>query len=145
MFKVIVERPRPRPWKGKRRLPRPDESSPKWQPVSRGRGTKGLNENLAPLARWLRRQVGRPWDKVYSELSAGVSVRSAVQHHVRQHLPDLVVLHPEEIDGVLHQLGTWRAPQPLGRWKEQLYVCPRTRLLRLQPKLPKAKPPAQSV
>ena len=133
MFKVIVERPRRGgSWLREHPLPKPDESSPKWQPMGRGRGTKTLNENLAPLERWLRRQVNRPWDKVYSELSGVVSVRSAVQQHVRQHVPDLVALHVHELDGVLHEQGRWGRFSPLGRWgRDRLYVCPRTGLLRL--------------
>lgn len=51
---------------------------------------KALNENLAPLRRFLERQVGRPWDKVYSEIRAGIDTRSAIGLHVMQHLPDMV-------------------------------------------------------
>ena len=51
-------------------------------------GLKLLNENLAPLRRYLERQVGRPWDKVYSEIAEGLRVASTVQRHVRDHLRD---------------------------------------------------------
>ena len=33
----------------------------------RAYGYKSLNENLAPLRRYLVRQVDRPWNKVWSE------------------------------------------------------------------------------
>jgi hypothetical protein len=49
---------------------------------------KGLDENLAPLKRWLHKQVHRPWDKVYAELCSGIDRRSTVQAHVfRAHRP----------------------------------------------------------
>jgi hypothetical protein len=51
---------------------------------------KNLNENLKPLKRFLERNVGRPWDKVYSELRAGIDTRSAIGLHVMQHLFDYV-------------------------------------------------------
>jgi hypothetical protein len=47
---------------------------------------KSLNENLAPLRRYLRSQVGRPWDKVYSEICQHMNRDSAVQLHIWQHL-----------------------------------------------------------
>jgi hypothetical protein len=130
MFKVLLERPRYGAGRGRkgRRAPL-DELSPSWEPIGRN-GTKGLNENLAPLHRWLRRQVGRPWDKVYSELSAVVSVRSAVQQHVRDHVPDLVRLHVQERDGRLYAWRRCGPPEPVGLRRTELYVCPRTGLLR---------------
>jgi hypothetical protein len=54
--------------------------------------TKSLNENLAPLRRYLARQVGRPWSKVYSEISENLRVTNAVQQHVRDHLKDFVAI-----------------------------------------------------
>ena len=131
MFKVIVERPRRGGSWMRRRPRRRDADAPAKEPMSRGRGTKGLNENLAPLARWFRSQVGRPWDRVFSELCAHVNVRSAVQQHVRDHVKHLVALHVEERDGELVRLD-WYTPRPLLEWtNEALYVCPRTGLLRL--------------
>jgi hypothetical protein len=53
-------------------------------------GGKALNENLSPLKKFLRSQVGRPWDKVYSDLNKHVKVSNAVQAHVRQHLDGMV-------------------------------------------------------
>ena len=54
--------------------------------------TKSLNENLAPLRRYLTSQVGRPWSKVYSEISANLKATNAVQQHVRDHLKDYVAV-----------------------------------------------------
>lgn len=49
-----------------------------------------LNENLAPLRRFLSSRVGRRWDTVYAEISACLRPTSAVQQHVRGHLSDFV-------------------------------------------------------
>ena len=54
---------------------------------------KQLNENLAPLKRYLGKQVGRPWNAVYRDLSAGLRATSAVQQHVRDHIWDYVERH----------------------------------------------------
>ena len=85
MFKVIVERPR---WgashaqsvKLKRSL-EPDRKSIglKRDVKINAPYFKGLNENLAPLVRFLRSRRGRRWD-----------TGSTVKMHVRQHLDDFV-------------------------------------------------------
>jgi hypothetical protein len=141
MAKVIVERPRkkgcawPKPKGYDRRLRRyGDDGPPGREGIKacwRGR-TKYLNEHLGPLRRYLDKQVGRPWNQVFSEICAHINRSSAVQDHVRDHVEDYVTTHVLLVDGVpcsgegdgnygrpLHQLP-WR------RW----YVCPRTGLLR---------------
>jgi hypothetical protein len=92
--------------------------------------TKELNENLAPLKRYLRKQVGRPWNAVYRDLSARLRPTSAVQQHVRDHLWDYVERHvtlgPK---GEVFALSRpWvRTPWPLR--PGELFVHPRTGLL----------------
>src|SRR5258708_38763728 len=54
--------------------------------ASSARHQKHLNENLAPLRRYLMAQVGRPWDKVYGEIRGTIDTRSAIGLHVLQHL-----------------------------------------------------------
>lgn len=133
MFKVIVERPRHGGHcRTERRTP-VDEDSPareslRWRHLDR----KGLNENLRPLERYLQRQVGRPWDKVYSELCAGIDRRSTVQQHIHEHIDDFVAVRVVLIDGEPHAPLYWGQPQPLaGRWARRFYVDPRSGLLRL--------------
>jgi hypothetical protein len=41
---------------------------------------KALNENLAPLRRYLLKQIGRPWNKVFSEICQNLRVDSVVQN-----------------------------------------------------------------
>ncbi len=141
MAKVIVERPRLKGWawnkpKGyQRQLRRCGEEGPpsregikaRWQ--SR---TKSFNEHLGPLRRYLDKQVGRPWDKVYSEICAHIDRGSVVQKHVHTHIEQYVARNVILIDGVpCNGDGSFQYGKPL----QQLgyphwYVCPRTGLLR---------------
>lgn len=139
MFEVIIERPR---WghrgmkrKGRRgeRTERAFDRTPKTLGMGREGRTKALNENLAPLKRFLRKQVGRPWNAVRSEMSAVLSMSSAVQKHVLDHVRQFVEENPVMIDGVPHYpIASDGKYWPLGRWGRawRFYVCPRTGLLR---------------
>jgi hypothetical protein len=66
---------------------------------------KELNEYLNPLVRYLAKNCGRPWDKVYSEICENMDRRGAVQDHIFQHLFDYVELHPIFEDGRPHNTG----------------------------------------
>ncbi len=125
MARVIVERPRipdPNPRRG-RAVPLDD--LPKQQGMRRPYAPNGkaLNENLNPLRRYLEKQVGRPWDKVYAEISAHLRPTSAVQQHVRDHLHDFVAVKPRRLANQLRQ----RRGSDL--WHQPFYVHPRTGLL----------------
>lgn len=50
----------------------------------------GLADNLEPLKRWLARQVGRPWAKVYAGLGRIARPDSMHGAHIRGHLLDYV-------------------------------------------------------
>lgn len=141
MFKVIVERPRhgrhySRPRGRVEQAARQDpELFLQFESNSRGRGSKSLNENLAPLRRYLLRQVGRPWDRVHAEISAHLRLTSAVQRHVFEHLEDMVVQHVVIVD----RRPLWRRDlQPVlaSHWRHICYVCPNTGLLRAAPTRP---------
>jgi hypothetical protein len=142
MAKVIVERPRVGSRtrgaaKGYRRaLKRMGiEGAPRGEGMKRRHrgGTKFLNEHLGPLRRYLDAQVGRPWDKVFSEICAHIDRASAVQDHVRDHVADYVVTDVVLIDGIACSGEGGRCyGQPLHEmsWRRRWYVCPRTGLLR---------------
>ena len=117
MFKVIVERPRYHPPGGKTRgrLPRDPDDAPSREGIRRRYNIyarKNLSDNLAPLRRYLVKQVGRPWDKVLSEICQTLRLDSTVQRHVREHIADFV---------------SFAGPT----WLRPLYVDSRTGLLRL--------------
>jgi hypothetical protein len=136
MYKVIVERPRSGRFasaKGRWDQVGPDESSACREALHKYRRTKYLNENLAPLRRFLQAQVGRPWDRVFAEICSGIDRRNTVQQHIHQHLDGFVAIDVCVIDGELCvRRGGWGAPEPLSRrWAPEMYVDPRTRLLRV--------------
>lgn len=126
MFKVIVERPRrgvgyyrtlPNDYRAAKRFKLDDdfevddEFCGKTQPMRArqiGWDGKSLNENLNPLRRFLSKQVGRPWNDVYSEICTQLDTGSTVKQHVRQHLTDFVTVKTYiDADGDLIALTRW--------------------------------------
>jgi hypothetical protein len=143
MSKVIVERPRlGRSWAsetrpGRSRIVEDDDG----EPLRAGRGgrapkrekplkTKALNENLNPLKRYLASNVGRPWNKVYSEISEHLKPTSTVQQHVRDHLNDFVATKTRMKSGVVMVATRFGGERPLSEDWSLFYVHPRTGLLR---------------
>lgn len=104
--------------------------------------SKSLNENLAPLFRFLEKSVGRPWDEVYSEVREHLRMDSAVQLHVVQHL-NWTVTEKTYIGEDGHVYATDRSwhraynaldlPAPYSM--HNYYVHPETKLLCRQPRL----------
>ncbi len=146
MAKLLVERPRI----GSRFKTRAKGYRKRWQSTSleevptresiyRLRGsTRYLNEYLSPLIRYLHRQVGRPWNDVFSEICNHIRLDSAIQKHVRDHLFQYVQVVVEMKGGVPHFAGgNWgKIGQPIvkrtGRFRinnNLLYVSPETGLL----------------
>jgi len=82
------------------------------------------------LRRYLQSQVGRPWNKVHSEISRNLRLDSAVQSHVLDHLWDYVEVNTRLVDGeVCDAVGVPIAKS--GRWFRRLfYVCPKSGLLK---------------
>ena len=156
MHKVIVERPRflRARWENKKTALRltnqqralATDSSEEYDSgpcrASSRRHEKGLNENLAPLRRYLRRQVGRPWDKVYSEIRQTIDTRSTIGLHVLQHLEDYVATDAFIKDGVVCEF-TWSGAAPVRGW----YVHPKSGLLRFAKprKTTRTKAPLETV
>ena len=79
MARVIVERPRKGGHRSRGSRRQEYEDLPAHEGMRRPWAVRGdekeLNENLAPLRRYLARQVGRPWSKVYSEIGRTSSRR----------------------------------------------------------------------
>lgn len=135
MAQVIVERPRhgsrlKSRKKGYRKylqqtdiaeLPRCEPMLGRW----RGR-QRWFNEHLRPLERFLRSNIGRPWNKVHQELSEHVTFENVVQKHILTHVYEFVVRHVAVVNGQLVRAARHDWPLSPG----QMYVCPRTGLLR---------------
>jgi hypothetical protein len=133
MYKVIVERPR-RAKEGDAaaaRLRR-DYDGPMRLGMRAGYGYRSLNENLAPLRRYLRAQLGRPWNKVFSEICAGIDRRNTVQQHIHQHIRDFIAIDVEVCEGRLVDLADrWRFLRRDSGLAQELYVDPRSGLIHL--------------
>lgn len=133
MFKVIVERPRKS--KGSGRIAnrrRNDFDGPTFLGMRAGLGYRALNENLSPLRRYLHAQIGRPWNKVHAEISAGIDRRNTVQLHVLAHIDEMIAIQVEWHDGELVDVkdrACWRR-NDLPTIRQKLYVDPRTGLIR---------------
>lgn len=141
MAKVIVERPRrgsrgPFKYGRSRNVPLDDLPSK----VAMGRALDGavrdrreLNENLKPLKRYLRSQVGRRWDAVYRDISRELRATSAVQQHVRDHVWEEVECVVEV--GAKGRVWAFNAVRWAAGWRElrrgELYVDPRSGVLKV--------------
>lgn len=141
MSKVIVERPRAgrsvagkRPGRTRALTDDDDEPiravKPAREPKNRVQKTKSLNETLNPLKRYLASNVGRPWDKVYSEISEHLKPTSTVQQHVRDHLDDFVATKTRMKAGVVMATRRFGGEAPIADQYALFYVHPRTGLLR---------------
>lgn len=102
MHKVICEEPRHGGGRKKfaRRANLADEFLPKFEGMRRPhRDRKEFGEHLGPLRRWLRSQIGRPWDQIYGEASAVIKPDSVVRNHIKFHLLEFVHRHTFLRDG----------------------------------------------
>lgn len=135
LYKVIVERPRA--WKGgyerAARL-RDDHDGPARLGMRAGYAGVELNENLAPLRRYLLSQVGRPWDKVFSEICTGIDRRNTVQQHIHQHIEDFIATRVRIQGEALVDLTSWHRFPKVAGIRQQLFVDPRTGLIRINKK-----------
>ena len=145
MHKVIVERPRMlrSKWENRKTALRLSETQ-RAQAIgdaedydggsgraSSARHEKHLNENLAPLRRYLMAQVGRPWNKVYGEICRTIDTRSAIGLHVLQHVGGFISIDTFIQNGQVYERG-YRHPTEV----RGLYVHPVTGLIRLAKRRP---------
>lgn len=142
MFKVIVERPRwGRKYAKKSKLrydkcPDRKRATGRRMVLEHAGYTKSLNENLAPLKRYLDKQVGRPWNKVYSEICQNLDTGSTVKQHVRDHLTDFILVKVSvDPSGRLYSANAWGKPEAPDHWWAKLYVDPNDGLIKRTEKL----------
>src|SRR5260370_26467608 len=91
---------------------------------------KEFSDVLGPLRRYLRRQVGRPWDKVWSDISKTLDSRSLTGQHIFDHIrwevdQDAWIGD----DGRLYHKRRWGLIAPVNG----LYVHPATGILSYKP------------
>lgn len=102
----------------------------------KGYERKEFGENLKPLARFLQKQVGRPWDKVYAEIRDVCEPTGTVNAHIYAHLWDFVIKDvfigpdgkPWQKAGAKYGSESPLTASP-GSWWHALYVHPVTGLL----------------
>jgi hypothetical protein len=94
MAKVIVERPRVVDARVRRPRREAIEDAPARVSMRHCAKTSGItkyfSDNLSPLIRCIDKQVGRSWNKVFSEMSLELNLASPVQYHLRLHIDELV-------------------------------------------------------
>src|SRR5207247_5947029 len=99
-----------------------------------GSNWKDFSDLLGPLRRYLRKQVGRTWDKVWSEITQTLDSRSLTGQHIFDHIRSEV---EQEAwigeDGRLYHKRRWGSIQRL----DGLYVHPVTGLLSCKPESPR--------
>ena len=148
MGKVLVERPRIDRWAGdsrpdkgyRKRLQKcldAGDSPPRVEGIKEQhrRHRKFFNEHLGPLRKFLDANVGRPWDKIYSEICAHINRGNVVQKHILTHLFDYVVTCTVLIDGEpcrgeAHYSNRYGESLRTSDRRHRWYVCPKSGLLR---------------
>ncbi len=144
MHKVVIERPRWNPGRGKknRQASLPDELLPKFEGIKRPHrnNRKGFTDLLGPLKRWLLSQVGRPWNDVYSEACAVIKADSIIRAHVKTHLLQFVqretFMHKGKVcvlDLTYRSLGIVPVEDSASRCRNLFFVHPETGLLQITP------------
>lgn len=123
--------------------------------TSRRNGYSGKNfgEHLKPLERYIQKQVGRSWDKVYSEIKESLgSGQTPVESHIFVHLEGYIAVKVVKADlsesdtGLVAHRVLDSTPNGY-RWRVrpgQLFVCPSSGIIKraksIKPKTPKPKP-----
>lgn len=143
LYELLVERPRYASSTKHRRarlaaiLGPLDEDARSYASATLQGRDRHLNENLAPLRRFLLSNVGRPWSKVRSEIRSVCDRSSTVKNHVWQHIEQYV-----EENVILRDRAPWTQRysgwEPLLARNDEmpLWVCPRSGSLRRAPRRP---------
>jgi len=67
-----------------------EDFSIKKSPMSMGRGSKEFTDLISPLYRWMEKQVGRPWNKVYSDIKVNFGSSNLQHQHLLDHIKWMV-------------------------------------------------------
>jgi len=94
---------------------------------------KTFGDLLTPLEGWVRKQVGKKWDDVYSEVCELFDRRSQIKDHVHQHLfDDYVERNTALIDGKVCIFSSYDGYKPVteSTWRRRsFYIHPVTGIL----------------
>lgn len=147
MHKVVIERPRWSPGRPKfgRSANLSEELLPKHEGMRRPYvKRKAFTDLLGPLKRWLRSQVGRLWNDVYSEACAVIKPDSVVRVHIKTHLLEFVERNTFMRDGTVWCITRHRWSESnempvydLDKRRHLFYVHPETGVLSEIPDKPR--------
>lgn len=144
LAQLLVETPRSNRGELYREHRRKADRNPEDAPTKQGMRRpyferKQFGEYFAPLKGLLRKNVGRPWSAVFSEITASLRGGGAVIEHTKLHLlRDFVITSPHWVNGKphwpVHRFGC-NGPTPLN---DDFYVD-RFGFLRLAPRVVRRK------
>ena len=132
MKKVLCERPR---WgshdgyhqaRAATKQTDPDDL-PSHEGMRRPHNTKSFSDLLGPLARFMRRSVGRRYDEVWSELCANVPGDTTTGDHLREHARSMCETNTFVSDGKVLSRGRYGFGS--AHEADGLYVDPRDGLI----------------
>jgi hypothetical protein len=83
------------------------ENLPNKESIAPYRDRKEFGENFPPMVGFLRKNVGRPWSKVHSELCKSLKGGGTVIQHAKVHLKGFVEEKPQWRDGKPHSGTYW--------------------------------------
>jgi len=94
---------------------------------------KSFGDLLSPLEGWVKKQVGKKWDDVYSEVCELFDRRSRIKDHVHQHLlNDYVERNTAVVDGKVCIFNAYDGYKPVEEnhyRRREYYVHPVTGIL----------------
>ncbi len=99
-----------------------------------GYSQRSFSENLGALRGLIAKNVGKNWDKLYSQICRQVSpTGSNIERHVHQHLPDFIYMQtrvgPTGKIEVIQFRGDWGAIDEINFGRREYYVHPKTRCI----------------
>lgn len=92
-----------------------------------GYETKSFSENLNPLWGFIRKNVGRKWDDVYSEICKTFDKRSVINQHILSHLNGFVATKVFEEDGKFFERSKYYHKMSVDSY--EYFVHPKTGIL----------------
>jgi len=142
MHRVIITRPRKLESRIEKGRAKDLDTLPSKQGMRRGaqerHGDKSFSDHLKPLRRYFAKQVGRPWNKIYSEMMKDRRLDSVAHRHLTLHIRDFVAVKPRR------RLITFfrGSPNPVREeylWTQPFYVDERDGILKRTDRLPEEK------
>jgi hypothetical protein len=95
---------------------------------------KGQTDHLSPLKGFFRKNLGKKWDDIFSEISSVVSKKTRTDLHVFEHISDFVEMNVIEKEGKIYYIKnyTWNSDkyELIEKSYKPFYICPITKTLK---------------